>query len=259
VTVPLGVTVSARGGLRTLAYARARAEAWELPWLDRPPHGGLGQLFQGTARALLVHGGKGWVLMDALGQLRFTPGMAAVRIKRLIAGTQQPDFLVRLGELRPGDVVVDGTLGLAADALVCAHVVGPSGRVIGIEAARALYLLVSEGLEARSVPATSCRIDARFGDARQVLDAMPAGSADCVLLDAMFERPRVGAPAFEMLRRFAVQQPLGQPLIDAARRVARRWVVIKIGRHGRELKRLGINPVPATRPGALQWARLPPA
>jgi hypothetical protein len=259
VTVPLGVAVSARAGQRWQAHARQRAEAWGLPWFDRPAQGGLQPLLEGgPVEALLVHGGTGWVLRDARGQLAFSPGMATLRIKRLRDGVQQPDALVRLGELGPADTVVDATLGLAADALVCAHVVGPAGRVIGVEASRALFLLVSEGLAAAGPAPGSCPVEPRSGDAREVLAGLPAGSADVVLLDAMFERPRAGAPAFEGLRRFAVMEPLGPELVAAARRVARRWVVIKTGRHGGELKRLGIEPASDRRPGPLQWARLPP-
>ena len=257
-TVPLGVAVTARAGLRGLGEARARARAWGLPFFDRLEPGGLQPLLEGPVQALLVLGGRGWVLRDARGQLAFTPGMAQLRIKRLRDGVQQPDFLVRLGELGPGDAVVDATLGLAADALVCAHVVGPTGRVLGVEASRALYLLVSEGLGAAPPPPTSCPVEVRFGDAREVLAGLPPGSADVVLLDAMFERPRAAGPAFELLRRHAVAEPLGPELVAAARRVARRWVVIKTGRYGGELKRLGIAPEPAHRLGPLQWARLPP-
>jgi 16S rRNA (guanine1516-N2)-methyltransferase len=256
-TVPLGVTVSGRAGPEAVAQARQRALAWGLPWFERPAQGGLEPLLAGAVKALLVYGGTGWVLRDAQGQLGCSPGMARVRIKRLLTGVQMEDFLVRLGELRPGDQVVDGTLGLAADALVCAHVVGPAGRVVGIEASRALFLLVSEGLAPGRSP-QACPIEVRFGDALEVLGTMPAGSADCVYLDAMFARPRKGAPTFEMLRRFAHPVPLSQELVDAARRVARRWVVIKTGRYGGELKRLGISPVVTRRPGPLQWARLAP-
>jgi hypothetical protein len=252
------VSVSARAGLRSQGHARERAEAWGLPWFERPAQGGLQPLLEGPVRALLVHGGRGWVLRDAEGKVAFSPGMATLRIKRLAHGVQQPDALVRLGELRPGDAVVDATLGLAADALVCAHVVGPGGRVLGVEASRALFLLVSEGLAAAGPSAGSCAVEARHGDAREVLAGMPAGSAEVVLLDAMFERPRAGAPSFEALRRFAVTQPLTPELVAAARRVARRWVVIKTGRYGGELRRLGIAPVVSGRPGPLEWARLPP-
>jgi hypothetical protein len=61
-----------------------------------------------------------------------------------------------------------------------------------------------------------------------------------------------------LLRRFAVHEPLERDTLEEARRVARRWVVVKGGRFGRDFARLGLTPMPMPRSAQLMWARLPP-
>lgn len=256
--IPLAVTVSARHGQRRSSVAKAKAAEWGLPWLDRPEKGGLEALLAEQAEALLVLGAEGWVLRDRQGEAGYSPGMSVVRIKRLDSGHQADDLLVRLGELSLGDVVLDATLGLASDALVCARVVGPTGRVIGVEASLPLFVLVREGLTRMGARANSCAVEPRLGRAEEVLAAMPDASVDCVFFDPMFDRPRRGSGSFEVLRRFAVRDPLTPETLRDARRVARRWVVVKVGRYGKLLQRLGLTPVPQTRMGPLQWARVGP-
>src|SRR5437879_3516961 len=62
------------------ARARACAAAWELPFFAREKSTGLPD---GT---FLVLGGDGWTLRDPTGALRFSEGLARLRIKRLEAG-----------------------------------------------------------------------------------------------------------------------------------------------------------------------------
>lgn len=254
---PLAVTVGAHGA-RFTHEARQRAAAWGLPYLERPTEGGVAALLAHAAAACLVLSANGWALRDARGSLSFSPGMATLRIKRLEKGEQADDVLVRLGELSPGDTVVDATLGLGVDALVCARAVGPTGRVTGVEASRALWLLVSEGLSRLPPFPRSCRVEALHGRARAVLAGMGTGSADVVTLDPMFDLAKKASPQFELLRAHAVHEPLDEATLREARRVARRWVVVKGGRYGREFPRLGLEAVPLARSGPLVWARVGP-
>ena len=254
---PLAVTVSGPAKRALVEDARACAARWNLPFYDRPRNTGLEPQLGVIADAFLVLGGDGFCLTAREGSLRFTPGMAQVRLKRLDAGQGAQDVVVRLMELKPGDTVLDATLGLGADALVCARTVGPAGRVIGVERSFALWALVSEGLARGGLPPRCAPIEVRHGDALEVLRAMPAASVDCVLFDPMFERPKKSSPAFDLLRRYASHEPLTREALDEARRVARRWVVVKAGRYGPELRRLGLTPEPTSRHTAVVWARLP--
>lgn len=254
---PLAVAVSSPARRSLVDDARRCAERWGLPFYERPRNTGLEPHLGELADAFLVLGGGGWTLTAREGSLRFTPGMAQVRLKRLDAGQGAQDVVVRLMALEPGDTVLDATLGLAADALVCARVVGPSGRVIGVERSFALWALVSEGLARGGLPERCAPIEVRHGDALEVLRALPAASVDCVLFDPMFERPKGSSPAFDLLRRWASHQPLTREALDEARRVARRWVVVKAGRYGPELRRLGLTAEPTSRSKPIVWARLP--
>jgi hypothetical protein len=257
--IPLGVTVSARGGARFRTLAQAKAREWELPFVPREPSGGIEVLLEHAAEALLIVGGTGWVLRDRAGELGFGPGMAKVRIKRFesLVHLQQPDHLVQYGELKPGDHVIDATLGLAVDALVCAHAVGVKGRVEGFEASRPLFLLASEGLARLKPFAPMCRVEPWFGRASELLAERATGSADVVLLDPMFDLPKKSSGAFETLRRHAVHEPLDEATLAEARRVARRWVLVKAGAWGREFRRLGLTAEPRSRSAPVQWARVP--
>jgi hypothetical protein len=255
--VPLAVVVGAHAERLREAALRG-AKTWGLPFLERPAKGGVEALLEREADTCLVLSSKGWALRDRRGSLSFSPGLATVRLKRLDSGLQAEDVLVRLGELGPGDTVVDATLGLAADALVCARAVGPAGRVVGIEASQPLWILVSEGLGRLGPLRGGCQVRAVHGRAREVLAGMDTGSADVVTLDPMFERAKKSSPAFELLRAHALHEPLDVETLREARRVARRWVVVKSGRYGDTFRRLGLEPIPGGRAGPLVWARVGP-
>lgn len=254
---PLAVTVAARTPGRYEAEARARAAEWGLPYVDRPLKSPLQPLLDAHADAFLVLGGEGWSLVDAQGSLQFSLGLAHLRIGRLRTQSEQPDQLIQVSALRAGDVVIDCTLGLAADALVCAHVVGPSGRVIGVEASRPLALLVKTGTELQGPRGAGERVlEVVNGRAVDFLRTQADRSADVVFFDPMFTRPKKSSVAFEVLRRYAVHAPLDAVTLNEARRVARRRVVIKAGPGDRSLRALGLTPQPLTRASTFWWAVL---
>lgn len=254
-TLPLAVTVTSNQPSRYLDEAKAKAAEWGLPFVER-----YRRLPDGHVYFVLGH--DGWELRDGPHALGFTPGLAVVRIKRLGTPFQEDDVLVRLCELKAGDSLFDGTFGLGADSLVCARVVGPTGRVIATEASKVLFLLAREGLahpKWREWCEGSARIELHHATAVDQLRSMADGSVDCVILDPMFEVPKAANPTFEFMRRFAVHEPLGLDTIDEARRVARRWVVVKGGRFGKELKRLGLEEIRLTRTSPTIWGRVGPA
>ncbi|MGV3619699.1 MAG: class I SAM-dependent methyltransferase [Archangium sp.] len=250
--LPLAVTVSPKNPGRYQHEAKAKAAEWDLPFFEREMKSPLEPMLAELADAFFVLGGDGWTLHDAHGSLFFSPGMAQVRLRRLAGTAQDEDTILRLCELKAGDSLVDCTLGLAADAIVCASVVGPSGRVLGIEGSKPLAILASEGLRDLSP-----NIEVRHGRADDVLKTLEPGSFDCVVIDPMFDEPNRASVQFEILRRFAVHEPLSLETVKLAQRVARRWVVVKGGKRGTELTRLGLPLTHVRRASPLQWARLP--
>ena len=131
------------------------------------------------------------------------------------------------------DSVFDGTLGLANDAVHVAAVTG--ARVDGCEGSLVLHALLEEGLPriARSHERwadAAARVSARHGDSATVLSSLPDDSVDVVVLDPMMSLRRRSAPSFALLRAFAVHDRASPRLLIEARRVARRRVVLKLGK-----------------------------
>lgn len=244
------VTVSAGLDAVLIAKARAKAEEWGAPFVERTRKTGLGKLGGGP---FLVLGARGWTFHEGETELRFTPGMAMLRIKRLEQGKDE-DTLVRLAELKAGDSVLDCTFGLGADALVCARAVGPTGRVHGVEASFVLWALASEGVRELKFEGLAPLVVER-ADHLEVLRRLAAKSVDVVLFDPMFGRPGRGSPAFELLRAHADMRPLAPEALVEARRVARRWVLVKGARYSKDLKALGLKAEPGSHNSNLVWAR----
>lgn len=250
--LPLAVTVSPRNPGRYQPEARAKAAEWGVPYFERETKSPLEPMLASIADVFLVLGGDGWTVHDAQGSLFFSPGMAQVRLRRLAGTAQDEDTILRLCELKAGDSLVDCTLGLAADAIVCASVVGPTGRLLGIEASKPLAIIAAEGLRTLSP-----NVEVRHGLADDVLRTLEPGSFDCVIIDPMFDEPNRASVQFETLRRFAVHEPLTIETVKLAQLVAKRWVVVKGGRRGTELTRLGLPRVAVRRASPVQWSRLP--
>jgi 16S rRNA (guanine1516-N2)-methyltransferase len=202
-----------------------------------------------------VLGGDGWTLRRPEGLLRFTPGMAQLRIKRIDQGFNE-DMLIRVGELRAGDAVLDCTMGLGADALVCARVVGPSGKVVALEKSLALYALASEPLRSPYAEGFA-QIEVRHADSAVVLPTLTPKSFDVVLFDPMFGRPNKSSQAFDMLRHFADPSGLTAQMLADARKVARRWVVVKGSRYSKDFKKLGLVAEDRSLSRGVLWARVP--
>lgn len=255
VVAGLAVTTSGKLDQGVIQLARSSAERWGVPFLERRSKGPLGPL-AAQARSLLVFERRGIALCDGHGKIRFTPGMARLRIKRLEALARE-DRLVELGQFRPGECVLDCTLGLAADALVAAWAVGSAGRVVGLEKSLAIFALVSTGLAGFESP-SSCRIDVRHEDASAFLAKQPAKSFDLVLFDPMFDRPGRSSPAFDMLRRYAEHAPLELATLEEAQRVCRRGVLVKLARHSSAWQRLKLTPERGSPYSPVAWARLAP-
>ncbi|GEN12557.1 Putative SAM-dependent methyltransferase [Myxococcus fulvus] len=252
--VPLAVTTSSKADEAQREEARAVAARWGLPWMSRKPKEGIAPWLGIKAQALLVVGDDGVTLWAPGGSFGFHAGMAHLRRMRLAAG--EPDTFVRVAELRAGDAVLDCTLGLAQDALVASLAVGPSGRVVGVEKSVALCAVAAEGLRHFERGPDSCAIEVHHADAHAYLKGLPSASFDVVFFDPMFGKPKKAQAAFEVLRLFAEHAPLTAQALEEARRVARRWVVVKGARYSDDLRKLGIAPEPTSRFSDVTWGRV---
>ena len=246
---PLAVTTSSKTRRMGEALAEAEAVAARLgvPFIPCVKGTAVERLLRDFACVLQLRG-DGVVLVDGRGSARWTGGMADLRIHRLDAGIPQPDHLLLAGEVRETDEVLDCTLGRGHDALVLEHV---ARRVVGVERSLPLYAWTSEGLRRRG-----SGIECVHGDAREVLRSMEARSFDVVFFDPMFDRRAHHESGFAMVRRLADTSRLDVGLISEARRVARKWVVVKAAPQSGELHRLGLETVPFKRNAELRFGRL---
>lgn len=251
---PLAVTWGAEPTAALKDDARRVAREWQLPLYERPWKRGLVRQLGVVASAFLVRSGRGWYLIDSEGELGVSPGLAMLRLKRLAAGAQSPDQLVQLAGLVRGEIVIDATLGLGADARVMASTLGPTGRVIGLEASKALAVLMAEGLKLETPWPDSAPIVVHHSPAHAFLKAQPAKSVDVVVFDPMFERTKASSPAFAELRRFAEMTPLERATVDEAKRVARRLVLMKSS-EPEVFPPLGLEPLSPSRNAIVFWGR----
>ena len=237
------------------AEARRLAEAWALPLVDR--HRGSVAAARGDAATALVCTAEGWVAESPRGRLAFHQGTAAKRLRALRHGGADP--LIRAGELRPGDRVLDATLGLGRDALVAAWALGPDGQVLGVEADLVLAVLATEGFAGDVPRPGSASVHVRHGDSRAVLaDVAARGErVDVVLLDPMFTDPRASDHGFALARDHTVGTPLTPEWVALARAVARRWVVVTAERARPWFPDSGLERLEGTRSG--RWFRAQPS
>jgi hypothetical protein len=182
--------------------------------------------------ALVISSARPPTYLSADGSLSYFyhPGMALTRIKQIAKGLGDP--MVKAMELQEGDRVLDCTLGRAADAIVASHVVGPSGKVVGLESSPLLAELTIHGLRTysppnRAVEAAMRAIEAHRAEHLSFLAACPDDAFDVVFFDPLFAEPVAASSAMQPLRPLADHRPLSLEAVAEARRVATRSVVVK--------------------------------
>ncbi|PWK06600.1 class I SAM-dependent methyltransferase [Tumebacillus permanentifrigoris] len=185
----------------------------------------------------------------------FHPSMANTRIKRLKSG--ENDIVIERAGVRPGDTVLDCTLGLGSDTIVFAHAVGAEGRVIGLESSAVIALLVRRGLQELSVDTqavnTAMRhVEVLCVDHLDYLRAQPDNSVDVIYFDPMFRRTVERTQSIEPLRHLGDDRPLSEEAILEARRVARRRIVLKERWYSKEFARLGFH-IPKKSTGSINY------
>jgi len=176
----------------------------------------------------------------------YHPNTAMIRMRHLLRG--DTDAMIARMEIRPGDRVLDCTLGLAADAAVLSLAVGEEGEVVGLESVPLIAAVVSEGLKtyrsgSPAIDAALRRIRVICADHLNYLRQCADRSFDVVYFDPMFRRPVEASEGIASLRPFANPDPLSPEAVREARRVARRMVVMKERQGSEEFTRLGFAEV----------------
>ena len=198
------------------------------------------------ADTVLVAAKAGPVVHTAGGEYFFHLSMAELRINNLKDG--KADHMISAMGLTPGDTVLDCTLGLATDAIVASYAAGERGRVVGLEASPVIAAVTGHGLAAFAsgrpdVDAALRRIAVVPADYNDHLETLADASFDIVYFDPMFRIPVRTSSSLRPLRDLADPRPVSPRAIAAARRVARRRVVLKETAGSREFARLGFGEI----------------
>ncbi|WP_408006202.1 class I SAM-dependent methyltransferase [Pseudalkalibacillus sp. A8] len=164
------------------------------------------------------------------GPVFFHPNSAIFRIKRLKRGEEDP--FIRNAGLEKGMTLLDCTLGWASDSIVAQYVVGNQGRVVGIEGSPTIALLTKLGLEVYQdkdpeIEAAMRNVEVHEGDHFEFLKGLEDNSFDVVYFDPMFEEKILNSDGIKPLKHYALYRSITDSLIEEAKRVAERRVVLK--------------------------------
>lgn len=160
----------------------------------------------------------------------YHPNAAMPRGKAFLRTNYDP--LVEVAKLEKGDLFLDCTLGLAADSLIAKLAVGKEGKVVGLEAHEGIAVIVKDGLQTwrdgdQRLLEAMREIEVVYRDHLSYLLQLPDRSFDVVYFDPMFDQTVPSSLGLEGLRVMAIYDDLSHDVINEAKRVARKRVVLK--------------------------------
>lgn len=185
----------------------------------------------------------GPVLLQGDQRFFYHPSMAKNRIAGL--RKNQPDLMLHAMDLQPGDLILDCTLGLGSDALVASYAAGADGGVTGIESSPVIAGIFRWGSRIYKkgpgwLKEPLERIQVINGNHKDILRELPDNSFDIIYFDPMFRQPIHASAAISPMRGLTNPDRLDLETIQAARRAARRRIVVKERKDSSEFARLGI-------------------
>ncbi|WP_078546260.1 class I SAM-dependent methyltransferase [Litchfieldia alkalitelluris] len=162
--------------------------------------------------------------------LFFHPNSAMFRIKRLMREHHDP--FIETADLKKGSSMLDCTLGLGSDSIVASFVVGSGGRVVAIEGQKIISYIVNEGLRSWEsgtsiIDDAMRRIKVVSTDNYGYLKEADDNSFDVVYFDPMFEHDLNESNGIHQLKHYGIKSGLSSEVINEAKRVARKRIVLK--------------------------------
>ena len=212
-------------------------------------------------KALIVQRERLLLVNRAGNEVFFHPNLGAMRLRNVLRG--QPDYLLEALQLVPGESVLDCTLGYAGEATLCAHVVGDTGEVHGIEGTQELGIVVREGLKVFETDKTALNEAMRrvrvvhLGHHLEFLKACPDQRYDCVYFDPFFDVSVDVEETLTSLKAFGDHSPLTAEALVHAQRIARRRVVVKAARWSEQLADFGITELVGAKASRVVYGIIP--
>lgn len=226
------VTTAGRADKEIIELAKKLATEYQIPFISRKKrsvndiqkeNGNVDCLVFGSNRMELYR-------FEEKEPFFFHPNLAMIRMKRLLNGENDP--FIFAGDVKAGDSVLDCTLGLGADSIVASFAVGENGQVVALEENQYMALLVANGLKNwrdadESMITAMRRIKVIQADHYRHLKTLPNNHFDTVYFDPMFEETIQNSNGIKGLTHFAAHHDLTIEIINEAKRVARKRVVLK--------------------------------
>lgn len=209
--------------------ARLLAEHYQIGFVERQNKGlnKLMQMYDLTTIFTLANDGLIAYALNNPEKLTFHPGMAVARLRLAKDGHEEP--LYKAIEPFSGMHILDCTLGLASDAVSMALYIGDEGKISGLEASKALYIITDYGLKnyaannkkiAQAIKKISVRNE-RYED----FLAQSEEHFDVAYFDPMFDHGLYKSSGINALRPFADYTQLSQETLEQALRIAPKAVV----------------------------------
>lgn len=129
---------------------------------------------------------------------------------------------LRLLNPKPGETIVDGTLGAGGHSRAILEALGAAGRLIGVDRDPKMAQIAGQKLLGASAGAKVEILTGRFGDLPAVLAAVGVEAADGVLLDLGVASPQLDDPARGLSYR--ADGPLDMRLTPDAGLSAEEWI-----------------------------------
>ncbi len=182
-------------------------------------------------------------------RLFFHPSLAKVRRKNIKMG--QRDYLLEALELKGNERILDGTLGLASEAILIADSLNDEGSIIGLEGSKHIYTIVKWGMERYEgeewIVIALKRISIHNTLFLKFASSQPDDSFDIVYLDPMFEHPNMASSSMNPMRAFAIYDGITSRDIEEAKRIAKKKVVIKSKMSDSLFKRIHVDRIMGSR------------
>ncbi|WP_052327391.1 class I SAM-dependent methyltransferase [Nosocomiicoccus massiliensis] len=172
------------------------------------------------------------------GTFTYHPNFAQVRLRRILKGEDDP--FLEATNLTSTDKFLDCTMGLASDSLIAAYV---TDSVTSLESVCSIYLTVSIGLmkyryTLQQLENAAKRLTTYNIDAYSYLKEQPDNSYDVVYVDPMYDEA-VQSEGIHSLKQHANYASLTEDLIEEAKRVAAKRVVLKAHYNSPLFKKFG--------------------
>jgi hypothetical protein len=173
----------------------------------------------------------------------FHPSSAMFRVKRILRGESDP--FLQATKLTNGMSILDCTLGLASDSIVSSVAIGKSGKIVSTEGNRFLAYLVSEGLSNWDSGLTEMneamrQISVFSIDHLEYLRNEKENAFDVVYFDPMFES-KIDSEGINAIRKMAIYRSLDEEIIEEAKRVAKKRIVLKDHWQSKRFDRFNFN------------------